>query len=184
MENPPSSSINSLLANFLSKLKFNLNDYVQCRNERVDHDDASLIANTISHSESSTGLSSKVKALPEEFVTKWKKAIPISKGPDHERRWASKKRAFARSFCRKADSQGTRRLSLFVTESILIFVQYHKGWKMAIGYHVFPEAKVGCATTSNRIKRWNFSLDLSHGTIERGGQTIVTQQNFWGLSQN
>ena len=38
---------------------------------RVDHhDDASLIANTISHSESSTGLSSKVKALPEEFVTK------------------------------------------------------------------------------------------------------------------
>ena len=85
MENPSSSSINSLLANFLSKLKFNLNDYVQCRNERVDHDDASLIANTISHSESSTLSSNDYQKnlLPSERKQSRYPKVQTMKGDEH-----------------------------------------------------------------------------------------------------
>ena len=92
MENPSSSSINSLLANFLSKLKFNLNDYVQCRNERVDHDDASLIANTISHSESSAlsrNENYQKNLLPSERKQSRYPKVQTMKGDEHLRKGPS-----------------------------------------------------------------------------------------------
>ena len=77
---------------------------------RVD-DDASLIANTISNAESRAPprICSQVKAFPDLYIQRGQSTIKSRKGPE------------------KADSLGTRRLSLFVTESILIFVQYHLG---------------------------------------------------------
>ena len=81
---------------------------------RVD-DDASLIANTISNAEQSF----TKNLFPSESISR----SIYPKGPVYNQ----KQKGACWDSSSKADSLGTRRLSLFVTESILIFVQYHLG---------------------------------------------------------